>query len=148
MPLASKCLSFQGELGCFKPGYGWGWSRLDKTDEYVPVDYPQIEQAGLFRIRVHRFFSFQGELRGIVGLVEQPRHLFDGFWIVAAQMHGGEFDLTDKLCLRWDIELGPGTPTQEEWQHIRDVSPIYSGFGILASSEEVLAAEVTKWQRK
>src|SRR6267378_1969216 len=138
MSLDSKCLSFEGQLLCFKPGYGWGWSRLDKTDEFVGVDYAQVEQAGPFHIRVHHFFSFQGELRGLVGRVEQAGHLFDGLWVAVAQMIVGEFDFRERLCHRWDIELGSAQPSGDDWPHIRGVSPIYSGFGIVAVSAEVV----------
>src|SRR4051812_13216729 len=69
-----------GRLLCFGPLHGWGWFRLDTGGDKAPTDYGEIDTAGPFHIRVRRFFTFQGELRGIVGRVEQPGHLFDGWW--------------------------------------------------------------------
>lgn len=148
MSLDPRCLDFKGKALCCKPYYGWGWSRLDKTDEFVAVDYSQVDRAGTFYIHIHRFFSLQGELRGVVGRVEQTGHLFDGLWAVTWTMIVGQFDFTERLCHRWDIELGPAEPVGDDWPHIRGVSPIYSGFGVLTASDDVLLAEETRRKEK
>jgi hypothetical protein len=132
MSLAPSSRSYEGQLLCYRPGYGWGWSRLDKGGDDACVDYAEVDRAGTFKIRVHRFFTYQGELRGIVGRVEQPGHMFDDMWAATWTMIVGEFDFTERLCHRWDIELGPVEPSGEDWPHIRDTSPVYSGYGILA----------------
>lgn len=137
LPISSR--EYVGRLLCFKPGYGWGWSRLDKSGDEAFVDYAEVERAGSFYIRIHRFFRFQGELRGAVGRVEQPGHMFHGMWAATWTMLVGEFDFVEKLCHRWDIELGPVEPSGDDWPQIDGVSPAYSGYGILAVSQDALA---------
>jgi hypothetical protein len=93
------------------------------------MDYGEVDRAGSFQIRVHRFFSFQGELRGIVGQVEQPGHLFHGLWAATWTMLVGEFNLTDKLCWRWDIQMSPSEPVGDDWPDEPDTAPAYFGLG-------------------
>ena len=138
MSLATSSLSYEGQLLCYRPGYGWGWSRLDKSGDDVSVEYDEVESAGAFHIRVQRFFSFQGELRGIVGRVEEPGHMFNGLWAATWTMLVGDYDFVEKLCHRWDIELGPVEPSGDDWPQIRDASPIYSGYGVLAVSQDAV----------
>jgi hypothetical protein len=123
-----------GHLLCYKPRYGWGWCRLDTRHSGAHLDYAEVDRAGPFNIRIHRFFAFQGELRGIVGRVEQGGHLFDGLWVMTWTMLVGEFNLTDNPCDRWDIELGPSEPSGDDWPQMSDASPAYSGYGVLAVS--------------
>lgn len=123
---------------CFAPRYGWGWSHRDSAGNDTPADYAEIDEAGEFHIRVRRFFAFQGELRGVVGQVEQSGHLFDGLWAVTWTMIVGEFDLTDRLCTRWDIELGLNEPSRDDWPV--SAAPVYCGFGgVLAASLGAIA---------
>lgn len=138
MSIPASSREYEGRLLFCKPGYGWGWSRLDKSDDDAFVDFAEVDRAGPFHIRVHRFFSFQAELRGIVGRVEQSGHMFDGMWAATWTMIVGEFDFVQKLCHRWDIELGPVEPSGDDRPEIRGASPIYSGYGILAVSQDAL----------
>jgi len=139
MSLATSSRDYEGQILCYTPGYGWGWSRLDKSGDDAAVDYVEVDRAGPFHIRVHRLFSIQGELRGIVGRVEQPGHLFDGLWVATWTMMEGDFDFVSKLCLRWDIELGPVEPSGDNWPEFRDASPVFCGYGVLAVSHEAAA---------
>jgi len=138
MSLPASSREYEGQLLCYKPGYGSGWSRLDKSGNDALVDYAEVEAAGVFHIRVGRFFFFRGELRGVVGRVEQPGHMFDGMWAATWTMLVGDFDFTRRLCPRWDIELGPIEPSGEDWPRIREASPVYAGTGILAASQDAV----------
>lgn len=139
MSLPESSLDHVGKLLCFKPMYGWGWFQLDSNREKAPTDYAPIDKAGDFPIRVQRFFSYQGELRGIVGRVEQTGHLFDGLWIVTWTMLVGEFDFTERLCWRWDSELSPHEPTIDEWPTAPEIQPAWFGFGgVLAVSQAAI----------
>ncbi len=142
MSLPESTRDYEGQLLCFQPSYGWGWYRLDTDGSKGPIlDYTEIDQAGAFHIRVHRFFSFQGELRGIVGLVEQPGHFFDCLWATTWTMLVGDFDLTEKLCWRWDLELGPNEPSGDDWPSEPNSPPAYFGHGgVLAVSLDAIEA--------
>ena len=138
MSLPESTRDHAGRLLCFEPWHGWGWFRLGADGGKESIDYGEVDRAGALHVRVHRFFTFEGELRGIVGRVEQPGHLFDGLWAVTWTMLVGEFDLTDNLCRRWDIELGPGEPSGDDWPKMPDA--LFSGSGVLAASHVVLDA--------
>jgi hypothetical protein len=127
--LPESIWDYQGELLCFRPFYGWGWWRLGDGGDKVSLDYEEVDRAGDFHIRVHRVFSFQGELRGILGRVEQPGHLFDGLWAATWTMIVGEYDLKDNLCARWDIELGSSEPGGGDWPAEPVAGPAYFGCG-------------------
>jgi hypothetical protein len=138
--LAESSRSYAGQLLCFEPWRGWGWFQLDMSGEKVPIDYDAVDQAGSFHIRVHRFFAADGELRGIIGRVEQPRHLFDGMWAATWTMLVGDFDLTNNLCWRWDMDLSPVEPSGDEWPTEPVAPPAYFGTGgVLAVSQGVIA---------
>lgn len=141
MSLPESVRGYQGQRLCFQPWYGWGWFRLDADGDKAPLDYGEVDRAGGFHIRVHRFFTFQGELRGLVGRVEQAGHLFDGLWAATWTMLVGDFDLTTHLCWRWDIELGPTEPTGDTWPAEPVTEPAYFGSGgVLAVSRDAIEA--------
>ena len=135
MSLPESTRDFAGKLLCFMPWYGWGWFQLAAGGEQVPTDFGEIDKAGAFQIRVNRFFSIQGELRGIIGRVEQSGHLFDGFWVATWTMLVGEWDLAENLCWRWDLQLGVDEPLGDEWPAEPKEPPAYFGYGgVLAVS--------------
>jgi hypothetical protein len=137
--LPESIRDYQGQLLCFGPQHGWGWFRLSAGGGKVSLDYGAVDSAGAFHIRVHRFFTFQGELRGIVGRVEQVGHLFDGLWATTWTMLVGEHDLTDNLCWRWDIELGVAEPSGDDWPAEPVTEPAYFGHGgVLAVSRDAI----------
>src|SRR5205823_55450 len=47
----------------------------------------------------------------------------------------GAFDFAENLCLDHGLEIGP-TRAEGEWPHIRQGVPVYSGFAIIAESED------------
>jgi hypothetical protein len=129
MSLPESTRDYQGRLVCFRPFHGWGWWRLEADGVKAPLDYTEVDRAGDFHLRVQRFFTFQGELRGIVGRVEQAGHLFDGLWATTWTMVVGDYDLTDNLCGRWDIELGASEPSGDDWPAEPVAAPAYFGCG-------------------
>lgn len=144
LPQSSR--DYEGHLLCFKPLHGWGWYRLGVSDDERFINYAEIDAAGEFHIRVHRFFDFEGEPRGLVGRVEQPGHLFDGLWAATWTMVVGEFDFVERLCLRWDIELGPAEPQGDEWPATPDTPPAYGGHGgVLAVSHAAITSFMQRW---
>jgi len=137
LPESSR--DYEGQLLCFRPFFGWGWSRLDAGGSWASLDYTEVDRAGDFHIRVHRFFTFRQERRGIVGRVEQAGHLFDGLWAAAWTMIVGDYDLTVNLCGRWDIQLGPSEPCGDDWPAEPLAGPAYFGNGgTLGASRSVI----------
>ncbi|OWK40930.1 hypothetical protein FRUB_04822 [Fimbriiglobus ruber] len=115
------------------------------SDDERFIDYAEIDAAGVFHIRVQRFFDFQGEPRGLVGRVEQAGHPFDGLWAATWTMIVGEFDFVEKLCPRWDIELGPTEPRVDDWPVPPDTPPAYAGHGgTLAVSQTAITRFLEK----
>src|SRR5262249_31908420 len=130
--LPESIRDYCGQLLCFGPMHGWGCFRLGPNGEKEPLDYVEVDRASAFHIRVHRFFTFRGELRGVVGRVEQTGHVFDGLGARTGTMLVGEFDLTENPCWRWDSEFGPdepGGPSEDEWPTEPVRKPAYFGFG-------------------
>ena len=118
--------------------YGWGWGRRD--DWSVPVDYNQISAAGGFHLRVKYFWKSADDQRGLtskehglVGVVEQPNHLFDGFWTTCEERGLDARNFTDRLCLHWNLNIGPGRPAGGH-PRLPSGSPLYSGYGVLAQT--------------
>jgi hypothetical protein len=148
LSLPETIRGYAGKLVYFIPWYGWGWFTLDTAGgEQVPTDYGEIDKAGTFQIRVHHFFSFHGELRGVIGKVEQPGHLFDGFWAVTWTMLVGEWDLLESLCWRWDMQLGRSEPSGNEWPDEPKTPPAYFGYGgVLSVSLVAYQAWRTKFE--
>jgi hypothetical protein len=109
MPIIALPEKYVGQLLYLKPGYGWGWRG---------ADYALIDAAGGCHVRVLRFFTWREEVRGVVGRVEQPGHLFDNLWIVCGAMVKGEHNFTEHLCMRYGLELGPQEPSKDEWPRI------------------------------
>jgi len=132
MAIEADPKSYVGSLLWLRPTYGWGWVRLDDPEQ--TIDYSAIYR-GDFGVRVQSFFFFKGELRGLVGRVEQVGHQFNDQWIVCGEMHAGTHDFDNRLCLRWDLDIGIGVP-YGEWPEIAPGGPIIHGSGILALSSD------------
>ncbi|MGI8549583.1 MAG: hypothetical protein ACR2PL_02130 [Dehalococcoidia bacterium] len=132
MAIVAPPEEYLGQLLYLRPGYGWGWRGADESER---VDYAPIDAAGGCQVRVSRFFTWRGEVRGVVGKVEQPGHIFHNLWIVCGAMIKGEHDFTEHLCLRYDLELGLQEPGEEEWPCIAAGKRHYAGYGILSATE-------------
>ncbi len=119
--------------------YGWGWERRDDLIDYQPISVP-----GGFQLRVKYFWKFADDQRGLtskqhglVGIVEQPDHLFDGFWIACEERGTNSRNFTDRLCLRWNLRIGPRRPAGGNPRGPSGF-PLYSGYGVLAHTAEHL----------
>jgi hypothetical protein len=61
-------------------------------------------------------------------------------WAATWTMLVGDFDLTDNLCWRWDMDLSPHEPGGDEWPPEPTAPPAYFGTGgVLAVSPEAIA---------
>ncbi len=136
--------NYIGGLLYLKPGYGWGWYFSDGDAAPVGLDYEIVDRAGPFHIRVSRFFVFHGELRGVIGKVEQEGHFLHGYWVACGEMSAGTHNFTDELSMRCDLSIGPAEPSGE-WPLVQGCSPIYGGYGILAEDENSINRY---WDRK
>ena len=132
-----ECLEFAGQLIYCHPALEMGWLRLDASGR-SPAAGSHLEYPGPFRFRVGHFFSVAGKPRGVLGQVEEPGHPFDSLFVVAGTGEGGPFDFAKRLCIRWDIEVGEGPIFEETWPRIELISPVHTGFGVVASSQAVL----------
>jgi len=136
--------NYIGTLLYLKPGYFWGWRCAEGGGAPAGLNYDIVDQAGPFHIRVNRFFVFRDELRGIIGTVEQENHFLHGYWVACGEMSAGIHNFTDELSIRCDLSIGPAEPSGE-WPLVRDCSPIYDGYGILAEDENSINRY---WDRK
>ncbi|HEY0455809.1 MAG TPA: hypothetical protein VGE41_05505 [Verrucomicrobiae bacterium] len=137
MSLKPVCESYVGKLLIVSPIYGWGWTRLD---EGAPsLDYAQVLQAGSFAVRVHEFFHFKEMLRGAIGLVEQPNHIFDKLWISLCTMSVGIYDFEQHLCPRMDVQMAPQQPARASgWPEFSTSALLINGYAHIAESEELI----------
>ena len=135
MGLNENCKIYLNELIAFKPEYGWGWTRLDAPEIRVPAQVNGVPFP--FHCRIREFFDYRGELRGFVGRVEQPEHIYDGLLVVVSTRVVGTFNFTDNLP-RCDIQLGADEPSSEFLQFVSG-SPIVNGFGVVGASLQYIA---------
>ena len=130
MGLEESCNSYLGSLVAVKPIYGWGWYRLDAPEIPVPAEVNGVPRP--FHCRIKDFFYFQGELRGAVGAIEEPGHIYDGFWVVFYTRLVGIYTFTDSLP-HCDVQVGSVMPVGE-WPEFTSGSPIVSGYGFVGES--------------
>lgn len=117
------------------PIHGWAWCGNAEAP-----DAPAV-----FKIRLVRLFRWQCELRGGVGIVENPKHLFDGSWIVFSTRHEGTFDFTDQLE-HYNIVLSSAEPVENEegWPVIGPTKKSATGFAqIAAATQQTIIARTT-----
>lgn len=90
-------------------GYGWGIRDGGIASE-LDIFQDRVAPAGDFHLRVINFFDMLGTRRGFYGRIEEPGHIFDGLMLVATTMSSGVFDFSDRLCMRYDVEIGRDLP--------------------------------------
>src|SRR5687767_1057085 len=83
------------KLVAVKPVYGWGWSRLDAPEIPVPAQINGVPHP--FHCRIEHFFAFQGELRGAVGIIEEPGHIYQGLWVIFSTRVIGSHNFVNSL---------------------------------------------------
>jgi hypothetical protein len=130
MALEASCQSYVGSLIAVKPVYGWGWTRHDAPEIPVPDEVNGVPHR--FHCRVIEFFYFRDQLRGAVGKVEEPGHLYGGLWIVFSTRVVGIYNFTDRVpyC---DLQIGTVAPAGE-WPEFNSGSPIVNGYGFVGAS--------------
>lgn len=130
MGLDESCKPYLGSLVAVKPVYGWGWSRLDAPEIPVPAEVNGVPRS--FHCRIKGFFYFQHELRGAIGTIVEPQHLYDGLWSVFSTRWVGNYDFTDNLpyC---DLQIGSVIPVGE-WPDFTSGSPIINGYCFVGES--------------
>jgi toxin ParE1/3/4 len=130
MGLDPSCFRYLDKLLAVRPIYGWGWSRIDAPDIPVPAEVNGVPFP--FSVRVQRFFHYEQELRGAVGRIEEPGHLYDAMHLVFFTRLLGTFDLFEHAA-HCDIEIGSDEPTGD-WPEILTGAPIVRGYGIVGES--------------
>lgn len=135
MGLEESCKNYLGKLVAFKPEYGWGWTRLDAPDVRVPAQVNGVPFP--FHCSIQEFFDFHGEVRGFIGRVEQPEHIYDSLFVVINTRVIGIFNFTDNLP-HCDVQLGADEPSGEFPTFVSG-SPIVNGFGVVGASLQHIA---------
>ena len=130
MGLDLSAETYRGRLLAVKPVYGWGWSRLDAPEIPVPAQTNGVPHS--FHCRIQHFFSFYGELRGAVGVIEEPGHIYDGLCVVFSTRVMGMHNFIDSLTY-CDMHIGLGAPVGE-WPAFVSGSPIVNGYGFVGES--------------
>jgi hypothetical protein len=127
----------------------YGWSSAEENEsEFRPAPVPKP-----FRARISELHDHAGELRALVGSIEEPGHSFDQLWVVfcirdsylSEEAEGKTFfDLTSHLG-KYNIAVGSQKPRVKidfakpmvEWVQIEG-RPAIHGFGYLSESETSL----------
>ena len=106
-----KTDSFIGQALLCRPyaGYGWGLRNSGIASE-IDIFQDRVAPAGDFHLIVKDFFDMLGTRRGFYGRIEEQGHIFNGLMLVATTMSSGTFDFTDRLCMRYDVEIGEDLP--------------------------------------
>ena len=112
---------------------------------FAPFGPDQDIPDGPVHVRVECFFVWRGDLRGFVGAVEEPGHLFDGLLIVCYLRITGEHDLETNLCIDFGVELGAGPVlVNDGWPGFERRKTSFMGHGTVAASDEALEAWLAK----
>jgi hypothetical protein len=156
--LDDSVLEFIARLACAKPVYGWGWTEGsgERTDT-VPVEVPTA-----FQFRVAEFFDWNGERRGGIGHVEQPSHIYEGYWLLFYTRVVGCFDFAQKIA-DYNFHIGRNRPSlypptkdprmAEAWPlPCFSGCPSVWGYGRIAATAELIEhfeqARLEKWQHE
>lgn len=68
-------------------------------------DYDQIDAVGDFHVRVSEFYWMDGEIRGAIGVIEEPDCAINGSLIEFATRHVGEWNFTSKPAY-YNVSIG------------------------------------------
>lgn len=94
MPFSNKCLEYRGATIVVKPLHAYGWSRMPKIEgqfDYKPEP---------FMLRIEDFLIWQDAVAALQGVVKQPGHKFDGYWVTAVPR-------MDDRIIDFDKAIGP-----------------------------------------
>lgn len=158
MPLKSSCRRVLGNTVFCTPVEYYGWSSAEGSESDLrsaPVPKP-------FHVRITELHDHAGELRALVGSIQEPDHPFDQLWVafcirdsyLSEEAEGKMFfDLTSNLG-KYNISIGPQKPRVEidfakpmvEWVQIEG-QPVVHGFSYLSESETSLD-QIYAWQKQ
>jgi hypothetical protein len=51
-------------------------------EERILQILPPVEMPTLFHFQIAEFFDWNGERRGGIGQIEEPEHIYDGYWLL------------------------------------------------------------------
>jgi hypothetical protein len=100
MPIERTCLDWAGKTIFVFPVQGYGWQKINTT---APPPYPHtpgIQVPLSFHVRVKEFVYEENQIAGAFGIIEEPNHEFNGFWIAF-------FARTDDVLLNFTTNVGP-----------------------------------------
>jgi len=142
MGLNESCeVQYIGRRLFVQTGYGWGWVHeppgIFPTTHGVPPS---------FYVRVGHFYRYQGVLRGFLARLEEPGHVYEGFWMVCFTRVAGTYDFTANPT-HYNIEICPNEPVEGDpaetpswslrwptWH--RSGSPNAAGFAMIAETPQ------------
>lgn len=142
MTLSDTCRSFEGKLLSVKPHYGHGWCRLNPNEPRLT--YKETAGPSEFTLRVLSFIEVAGELHGAKGMVEQPGHQCNGWFVVFSPRHRGvyDFDVNPPHC---NISVGPQLDESPEPKVKGDGA--LAGFAVVSAPSEHGAQQVLQADR-
>ncbi len=147
--LDETVLLYAGKPLFVKVHYGWGWQRTEPSRVAQPTEAPPD-----FVLRVVEFFEWEGVLRGGVAKVEEPDHVFNGYWVVFYTRPLGSYNFTDNPTT-YSIQIGLNEPRMldpSEDPELAKYWPLWEftgepqvlGFGMIAASPE----DIARWEEK
>ncbi len=96
--LDDSVLEFIGKRVCARPVYGWGWSKSGDGTNFVnsvPVEIPTV-----FHFLIASFFDW----------IEEPEHIYDGYWLLFYTRHVGCFDFSSRIA-DYNFHIGQNQPS-------------------------------------
>ena len=122
MALLPSCLAYEKEQVYVVPFYGWGWN-LVQQGKFLDLTQDETQGPAPFHIRIRNFYHYRGELTGATGIVEEPGHLCNHFF-VAFYVRQDKADFTENISA-YNIQLGTHDPIlelrpdndEEDWPH-------------------------------
>ncbi|HEX5222404.1 MAG TPA: hypothetical protein VFZ59_22815 [Verrucomicrobiae bacterium] len=79
------------------PIYGWGWGEGEGVWSNSTAT-THVEVPSPFHFKVDSFFDWNGERRGGIGQIIQPRHLYDQRWLLFFIRVCGVFDFNSDIA--------------------------------------------------
>jgi len=133
MSLHHSCEEYRNRSVIVKPIYGWGWSSTGDPPMPVPAEINGVPRP--FSLIIRDFYRFEGELRGVIGIIKEPGHVYDRCWANLSLRVGWECNFTDEMGY-YDLEIAQPEPIrgQKGWPEFPAGVPVVNGYGIVAES--------------
>ena len=154
--LDDSVLEFIGKRIFARTFYGWGWAEGDnERTNSVPVKVPTS-----FHFQIVEFIDWNDERRGGIGHIEEPGHIYDGYWLLFYMRQCGCFDFFSKIA-DYNFHIGRNRPSlfppskdlqmAEAWPlpNFPNCSSVW-GFGRIGITSDVITIfeeeRLKKWQ--